>query len=635
MTPRSDPRLALWLLCALILPMFLPVLPQLAGAFLGVEFVDHYGTQWFYWFVERALVDGDSLLWTDRFFYPIGKDIYEHTGANVLDAVAAQPFRWLLGPVAGYNAFVLVMLALSGLSIYRLSLAVTGDTTASSAAGVLAACSPFVLQELVEGRAMQSILIFPALTLLMAWRCGVQHGWRWSLLGGIFLALCGYQYWYYALFGGLIVLALAAVRIARPIPEAGSRFQIFTRYGLMGAVALVLCAPAAWPLAARMQAGGAVPGAMDTATWGLTTVSTLTASGEEAGLFLWQPLRGTFGYYTLLEDGAGQIGERQSGTTIVESLVILIGAMLLPRGRRGAVMAMVVAGALLATGPVLMLGDGYIGNPVYIALTNAVGVMRRLWWPGRAYAFMVLLYGIGAAVILSRLARHGPWTQRGGALLLAAATLHGLSGRQLLPFPTWDATIPAGFRCLADGGEGGVLHLPFNWTQGHLYYQTAHGRPMLGGMRDEQDMFVPEEWREFRDGNTAVSSLIRASDSPGPRLHWRDEDLDALEDLGFEFVALRLDAFEPESPDLSDLVRISTRNQRRRLRMALGEAFGVPVYADARTELYSPWGAPSPCGSAGVEPDTAPEGSPNPFLATGLSKDTVQITVWPLLSDLF
>jgi hypothetical protein len=86
-------------------------------SFLGRYYVDAWGTQWFYWFTERVMLGGDDVAKTAVFFHPHGKDIYAHTGGNVLDALIAIPFRALFGRVVGYNLFILVILATNALAM--------------------------------------------------------------------------------------------------------------------------------------------------------------------------------------------------------------------------------------------------------------------------------------------------------------------------------------------------------------------------------------------------------------------------------------------------------------------------------------------------------------------------------------
>lgn len=169
-----------------------PHLPSLATRFLGTEFVDHYGTQWFYWFTERRLRQGGGFGWTDLFFHPWGKDIYRDTGANVLDGIIAAPLRVALGPVLGFNLFALLGIAASAMAIAGFARELTGDRAAAVAGGVVGATVPFLLQELVEGRITQAIVALPALTLWAGWRTAHRRGLAAPLATGLLLALTGY-----------------------------------------------------------------------------------------------------------------------------------------------------------------------------------------------------------------------------------------------------------------------------------------------------------------------------------------------------------------------------------------------------------------------------------------------------------
>ena len=140
-----------------------PALPRLGSHLLGVEYVDHYGTQWFYWYAGQVLSGAQSIGHTDLFFYPWGKDIYGHTGSNLVDAFLAWPLLKLLGNVAGYNVFVVVIVATNLWGAARLAGRFTDSALARWTAGALFALQPYVVNELVEGRPTQALLLFALL----------------------------------------------------------------------------------------------------------------------------------------------------------------------------------------------------------------------------------------------------------------------------------------------------------------------------------------------------------------------------------------------------------------------------------------------------------------------------------------
>jgi len=50
-------------------------------------------------------------------------------------------------------------------------------------------------------------------------------------------------------------------------------------------------------------------------------------------------------------------------------------------------------------------------------------------------------------------------------LVVLSLQLVELSSLGLVPFPSWDGRVPAGYRCLAEGPAGAVPELPHAWNQ--------------------------------------------------------------------------------------------------------------------------------------------------------------------------
>lgn len=600
---RQDLRPALAVVLGLVAALFLGTLTRLSTEFLGIEYVDHYGTQWFYWFAQHQIEQGEGFGHTDLMFFPYGKDIYLHTGANVLDAILAVPFRALLGGVLGYNTFVCLALAASGWAFYRLALDFTEDRAAALLGAAFVTLSPFVLSELAEGRPTQAILLLPTLFLRELWRSGDRPGLRAPLLAGLFLALTGYQYWFYAFFGGMVALAHGLWRAARPPAGAGGGLAVLGRHALIAAVALAITLPAALPLLLASQAGE-VPGLLDVSGWSEGAIRPQTKEGDGIGLFLWQPLRGQSGFLAGTDPEELQY-LTQGVLTPWVAMVAALAALLRPgRLPRGPALAMAAVCTLLAMGPVLIVGDAWIPNRPYVLLVENISFLRRLWWPSRAYVFTNLLYGLAIVAALSWMGQLGRRVQAAVGLIAALFWGWHLHFGRLLPFPTWDATVPAGYRCLAEGEPGAIIELPFSWTQAHLYWQTAHGRPMLGGMLENNELFAPEEAVSLREDNTFLAALLALARSEGDELEaWSEADKAAVGALGFRYVVLQRDAYNPP-PNVPGLADNAIRARLRRMRQVLARTLGEPVYEDARVNIYAPWGGDAPCeAGAGWERD--------------------------------
>lgn len=606
MSPRFARGLVALIALVMVGVVLGPALTHLASRLIGLEYVDHYGTQWFYWFTERALLGGEGFGHTDLFFFPWGKDLYAHTGANVLDGILALPFRVLFGPVLGYNLFLLAGLAAGAWALVRFARRFTDDPVALGLGALTLTLSPYVLYEAMEGRPTQALLVFLVLFLDRTWATGLKRGLGAPLAAGLLLAICGYQYWFYALFGGLACLGHGLVRAIRPSEGAGPWWAVLGRHALIALVAGLLVSPVALPMILQTSSGSTdVPGLLDAAEWTLRSAPPVTVEGTHVGLFEWQPLR--------LEGGVQVLNP--GGTEVFLRTVRLTPWVLLPflwlwwvrpgRLSRGPVLAMALCTTLVATGPIVLLGDLALPNPVYIELARGLAFFRRLWWPARAYAVMAVLSSLvlSAALVALR-ERFGARAQALGAVLLAGGWLWHLRGQELTNMPSWDAAVPAGFQCLAQGEEGAVIELPYSWTQAHLYYQTLHGRPILGGMIENNPVFTPDESVKLRQENPFVVNLLQLARVETEDLRpWTPADRDAVGALGYRYVLLQRDAYVVSAQEHT-LVDDVQRTRLRRVNTLLAEMLGEPVYQDARVVLYAPWGGASPCAEAPPPPDT-------------------------------
>ncbi len=578
-------------------------LGELTTAFLGFEYVDAYGTQWFYWFVDRQARLGEGAGHSSLFFHPWGKDVFAHTGTNVLDAYAALPFRLVLGPVLGYNVFLLAALVVNGLAFAWLARQFTQDRLAIGVGAVLFAFSPYVLFEAEAGRPTQALLVFPVLLLLFLWRTGSRRGLLPPLLAGTALALSGYQYWYYAFFLGMGCLAHGLWRAAYPPEGAGGRWRILARHSLVAVTALALTLPFAHALLSGGATGGeSVPGLLDMDRWSLRANPPITEAGTKVGLFLWQPLLRQTGAFVQDLDGTERFLFR--GTWMLVAMWASLALWIWRPGKlqRGPVLAMMGISLLLALGPVLLLGGLALPNPLYIGLSKALPFMQRLWWPARAFVVMSILVNLTLVVNLGHLRERAARYRIGAVVVIALAWGLELAALGYLPFPTWHAGVPAGYRCLEQGGDEALMELPFAWTQAHLYYQTQHGRPIMGGMLENNPEFTPDEVFALHEENTFVASMMHTAHGRPGEKPWTEEDRQAVHDLGYRFVVLQKDAFHvaKRDPGLLDNVR---RLQQRHLTQGLKKVAGEPVYEDARVAIYAPWGDPSPCGEAPPDGD--------------------------------
>lgn len=573
--PRGDVRRApLLVLLLLFAVTFRGLLFRLDEGFIGRYYVDAWGTQWFYWFAELT-VKRDTLLDGALFFYPWGKDVYSHTGGNVLDAILAVPLRELLGQVLGYNTFIFLVFGTNIWGMRRLCGELGAGSFAAWLAGVLFAFNPFLLTEIRDGRPTQAVMVF-ALLFWQYWlRAG--RGWKPTVLAGLFLALTGITYWYYAILAAPAGLALALF-------DRGQ--GAFKARILAGVVAGVCVAP----LALGMLTQEEVPGLFDTTLWSATTWSPMTVDGMPVGILAFDPLRRMSGFWIEDHDGTRLFTPEWVSVLYIQAGLALAGLWFAtPRVRR-------IGLCILLPSLLISLGPEWMGVPnvPYLLAVKLVRVLQRLWWPARALVFVHIGLTILSIGLWERLAEW-PRSRAVASLMVAVAWLADLKVATLAPMPAWSSAIPKVYECLAkDPERAPVFELPYAYTQAHLYYQTVHKHPIFGGMIEDNKIFTPEKQQVMRLENTFIKGLIDLADAKNTSRVISDEDKAAVGKLGYRWVVF--DKMPYRNPPAFPEAR--PRTHYSEVRAALEANLGFPVFEDDSGAIWAPWGGRSPCGTA-------------------------------------
>ncbi len=558
-------------------PLVLPVVALLLayswfdpkGLFPGRAWIDGYGTWWHFWMFGEWIAGGAELEPCTLLFHPWGKPMLAQTGLNLVDAALAWPLRLVAGPALGASLWYAVVLIGNAVGGWELARALGAERQAWLGALVLLLC-PFCLEELQLGRPTQAMLVFPALFLADLWR--LESRGR-ALRAGLWLALSALSYWYYGLLCGALLGLHAVVSLA----VGPDRRSPVVRYAFMVGLAAVVVAPLAVPLA-LVLVGGEVPGLLTLGDGAAGGLMLRTAEGEAEGLYVLAPLVGRVGSLIDVEGLRFVPGARVAGPLLWG---LLLAGLVATRGRaRALLLGWIVLCLVVAVGPVIIIGERFLPNPIYAGVASAVDVLRRWWWPGRAVAPLWILAAGAGALALERL----PW--RRVPLLLGGVfvVMLGLRGvaEGLAPIGAWPAETSPGLACLAQAPQGAVIDLPDNSGQRNLYLQTIHGKPILGGMPSTKSAFVPVETQVLMSSNSYLESLLAVGSRRFPRMvGWEERDKVALELLDFRYVLVQVDMYRRPSavagPDASDWPRV-----KRHLQLFLGS----PAYEDERVAIY-------------------------------------------------
>ncbi len=567
---------------------------------VGSPTVDGFGTQWFFWFAAEVAAGRAEAGHTDLLFYPWGKDVYTHTGGNLLDAWLAWPLRVGLGPVFGFNAWVALVLATNAWAGARLAAAFGVSPGARWPAALALVLNPYVLAEIDLGRPTQAWLA-PA-GFALAGLVTMRRA-RDAVAAGAALAAAALVYWYYGL-----ALAAAAVAVGSARVLAGpERARVFAANAVAALVAAALAVPFALPMLAALDAG-VVPGllALD-GTGPLAPLALRTVEGDAQGLYVVAPLSGAGG--SLLGEGALSFNAGLPALFAAHLVVAVLGCgwMLRRGGAPGGVAGapprpmnwiwspfVVLGGLVVASGPAFVLGEALVPNRAWIALVAEVDALRRWWWPGRAVFLVHVVAAPLLAVLLAAVpARFGARFITGVTLLLAIAV--PLRREALLPLATWDATVPATLTCLADAPAGAVIDLPLLVDQKNLWFQTVHQHPVLGGMLLKKPAFAPAAFATLR----AEDPLVRALDAVGDRQYTRDippatdAERAALVARGYRYVLARVDAF---ARPVTNRAGVTTwESEWSRPRRQLLALLGAPAAEDPALAVWTLDGGSLPC----------------------------------------
>jgi hypothetical protein len=275
-------------------------------------------------------------------------------------------------------------------------------------------------------------------------------------------------------------LAARPTLARRPVDGLARR----ARVGLAAvAAAVVLLSPALYTLAARSIAGRMVtaPVRWRSSAPGVDLVDFVLPNPNH-------PLAPD-AIRAFLERQPGHAGENVASLPLVALAVILIAWRVTRVSPDRTWLVVTAAFASVAVGPFLRIGGIETFIPTPWTFLRYVPVLGEARMPSR-FSVMVLL---GATVLfasaLAALGRRAPGARRRTLAIVTALVVFELMA---LPRPLFSAAVPGVYRTIAaDHRDVSVLDLPFGvrdglvtygaFTPASQFYQTVHGKPIVGG----------------------------------------------------------------------------------------------------------------------------------------------------------
>lgn len=478
---------------------------------------------WNIWQFKHALIDQlGNPLHTELVYYPLGIDLVLYT-YNFYHVLAALPLALAGSLPLASNLALLASTTLSGYGAYLLVhwlLREEEGAAARPAARQAAALVAGLIFAFASNRAIYAALghydmvttqwiPFYALALLRSLDRALAPARRRraALLAGVFFAFNGLAEMITALFLAIFTLIVAAGwwldRRGRGRREADARLFL-TSLGLIGGTALVLWGPALLPILRQFLTddfslkgwGEAIPLSTDLLGWFTPSVLHPLWGGDLVAELRRVQLRA-------LEPSA--TGFRDINTVFLGWVTLALAAAGALRYSRRLVVWIWTSllFGLFTLGPFLQINGVYRFNldgeeatfPLPYALLHYLPIIKANRAPNRNSVLLMLglavLAGYALWWLLGRLARRGGERRWAAAVGGAAAALV-LFEHLAVPAPLSDARIPAVYEQIAaDPRPVSVMHVPLGWRNSFgvfgpeetrlQYYQSSHGKPMLGG----------------------------------------------------------------------------------------------------------------------------------------------------------
>ncbi|MBN1813298.1 MAG: hypothetical protein JXA14_15790 [Anaerolineae bacterium] len=486
-----------------------PVPFSLNSVLAGFPARDGWEHAWWLWFARRLLLQGRGLDDLYLLNHPFGLQ-HPYQWSLVSFSLIASFFSTLFPPAAAYNLMVLSSFILGGLAAYHLCRELTGEHWPAVVGGAIFAFCPNRLGHALAGWLPQmTVYLFPWYTLLLLRT--LQHPtWRRSIGLGVLAGMAA-TIWpiHLAYFMVPVTVVIAGDHLIR-LKLTFFKERRIPYLGLSLAIALLITLPFLLPVISRR-----FEGEMDY----LAITGVVSHSTDLLAFFTPSPYHPVLASLGVVPPFAQRVFANQealrAGLAYPGLIAVLLGAwgMLRSRPRPWLWLVLAVGTAVLSLGPILVVGGEAVEYTVedhracvsmpYL-LVRTIPFLDWIRTPGRINTTGMLGLGVLAAFGLrDLLSRFSVSRWLAGLLILAVTALIIFEYLPMWPFVVGDATIPSVIQYIAEQpGDGGMLNVTMrrrSVNNRSLYYQTATGRPIVGGtvLRTLPDVLP---WQETIEG---------------------------------------------------------------------------------------------------------------------------------------
>ncbi len=490
------------------------------GTHLAGRDQDLLNVYWGNWWVRRALAMGTTPYQTHYLLYPTGFDLTTFAFSPAL-ALPSIPLSWVLPLPVAYNLIVLVTIVVSGIAMEALARYLGGKVWAARVAAIAFVMAPAITAERFAHLNLSMLAWIPWAALLItriAREARLRDVWLYALTVGLaFLT---------RLHVGALVLLFSAIYLVAAAAIEGRAWPRRAWFLLLAAGLLSLLVVA--PLGLRLSRLLAEPGGENVLRGEAETHQTdllayvLPPNGH--------PL---FGRWTApLYAERFPSNDRYWAYLGFVPLALAVYVGLARPARAGPWLLTALAFIVLALGPSLRVG-GTLYAGIRLPYGWAEGLFSAVGFdvPNRFNLAVMPALSVLVGLACAELA------QRGRKLLLWGMPALIVAEYVVVPIPLFrlPADSPFYAQMAADEDAYAIADLPLTRAEGevHRYYQTIHGKPIVGGW----DHRVPSSAFAFID-SVPLLGAWSGRGAPGvPSI----ADLRSLAEAGVRYVIVHKD----------------------------------------------------------------------------------------------
>lgn len=536
MSQRQTAVLVFIVYLLLSIVMTWPLLAQLGEVLPWNNRGDHWMHQWTYWWVLKALNEGQNPFYTRLLYYPDGVSLITHNIAW-LNIAFWIPLQAIVGGFAATNLIYIGLFAFNGFAMYLLIRDLIGSQPASFIGGLIFAFWPFLTSQ--TGHPNSIIAFWLPLALLFLIRTLENGRIRDAVLTGVFLALGGIARWQLLIVGSLLFFLYLLYRC---LTEARYRTKrTLSLLLLTGLVAMILMAPFAIPVVV------ALPEIAQFTEYEELVRS--TSQGADALAYVVPNQTLTIGDVILndLPDRLTFDNDQMEYLGLTVLGLAIYGSVKRWKSARFWILISFLY-IVLALGPRLEIGQVFYPQvPMPYRLIEDWIFIRIIAFPDRFNTFLGLPVAMLAALGVSSLINQRA-NGRKTAALVAVLGLLILVEYALLPYPTAVGQAPEWYIQLAqEPGQFAILDLPMDRQfrdKFYMQYQITHGKALVEGHVSR----VKPETNEFLD-NSPFLARLREANVMDPWLGDIRRQLQSLDEAGIRYLVMHKRFARPEQLD--------------------------------------------------------------------------------------